>query len=173
MSARAMQLSITSIGLLSAWLGASLLVAAVVAPAAFAVLPTRTLAGALVGRVLPVLFWSGIALGVAVAFLGSQLNLGKIGIGAAIVFAAACAVAQFGIAPRIEALRAAIGGPVDALDVGDPRRMAFGRMHGMSVLLMGIGMVAALVALIILARHLSSPSVHVGQSNHEMIGASR
>ena len=38
--ARAMQLSITSIGLLAAWLGASVLVAAVVAPAAFAVLPS-------------------------------------------------------------------------------------------------------------------------------------
>ena len=86
---------------------------------------------------------------------------------------AACAVAQFGIAPRIEALRLAIGGPVDALDASDPRRMAFGRMHGMSVMLMGIGMVAAFVALVILARHLSSPSLRAGQSNHEMIGVSR
>ena len=43
---------------------------AVVAPAAFAVLPTRTLAGALVGRVLPVLFWCGMLVGVGVAVLG-------------------------------------------------------------------------------------------------------
>jgi hypothetical protein len=173
MSARAMQLSITSIGLLAAWLGASLLVAAVVAPAAFAVLPTRTLAGALVGRVLPVLFWSGIALGVAIAFLGNRLDVGRFGIAAAVLLAAACAVAQFGIAPRIEALRIAIGGPIDALDASDPRRMAFGRMHGMSVLLMGIGMVAAFVALVILARQLSAPSVRVGHSTHEILGASR
>jgi hypothetical protein len=155
MTARAVPLSIASIGLLAAWLGASLLVAAVVAPAAFAVLPTRTLAGALVGRVLPVLFWSGMTLGVVIALLGNQLAAGRFGVGAATLFAGACAVAQLGIAPRIEALRVSIGGPVDALDVTDPRRMAFGRLHGLSVLFMGIGMLAAIAALVILARHLS------------------
>ena len=49
---------------LSAWLGAGLLFAAVVAPAAFRVLPSRALAGALAGAVLPVLFWTGAAVGV-------------------------------------------------------------------------------------------------------------
>jgi len=158
MSARAIPLSIAGISLLAAWLGASLLVAAVVAPAAFAVLPTRTLAGALVGRVLPVLFWSGIALGVVIALLGNRVAVGRFGIGAAALFASACAIAQLGISPRIEALRVSIGGPVDALDASDPRRAAFGRMHGLSVLLMGIGMIAAFAALVILARHLSSRS---------------
>ena len=52
------------IALLAAWLGATIIVGAVVAPAAFAVLPTRTLAGAVVGRVLPPLFWSGAVIGV-------------------------------------------------------------------------------------------------------------
>src|SRR5215213_9270463 len=52
-----------SVVLLSLWLGAAIVVAAVVAPAAFAVLPTRTLAGALVGRVLPSIFWSGAVVG--------------------------------------------------------------------------------------------------------------
>ena len=42
--------ALISIALVAAWLGAALVVAAVVAPAAFDVLPTRTLAGALVGR---------------------------------------------------------------------------------------------------------------------------
>jgi len=51
--------------LLSAWLGAGVLFATVVAPAAFAVLPSRALAGALVGRVLPVIFVSGIVAAVA------------------------------------------------------------------------------------------------------------
>ncbi|MDE3217575.1 MAG: DUF4149 domain-containing protein, partial [Gemmatimonadota bacterium] len=44
----------------SVWLGAAVLLAAAVAPAAFAVLPSRSLAGDLVGRVLPVIFWSGM-----------------------------------------------------------------------------------------------------------------
>jgi hypothetical protein len=159
MTMRATPLAISSIGLLAAWLGASLLVAAVVAPAAFAVLPTRTLAGALVGRVLPVIFWSGMALGVIVALLGSRMGLGRFGIASAVLLAVASAVAQIGVAPRIAALRESIGGAVDALDPTDPRRMAFGRMHGISVLLMGIGMIAAAVALVVLARHLSSRSI--------------
>lgn len=159
MTARATSLAISSIGLLAAWVGASLLVALVIAPAAFAVLPTRTLAGALVGRVLPVIFWSGMVLGVVVALLGGRMGLGRFGLASSIVLAVASAVAQLVVAPRIEALRASIGGAVDALDVTDPRRMAFGRMHGISVLLMGIGMLAAAVALVILARHLSSRSI--------------
>ena len=46
--------------LLAVWCGAGLFFASSVARAAFAVLPTRALAGALVGRLLPVIFWSGI-----------------------------------------------------------------------------------------------------------------
>jgi uncharacterized membrane protein len=159
MTMRATPLAISSIGLLAAWLGASLLVAAVVAPAAFAVLPTRTLAGALVGRVLPVIFWSGIALGVIIALLGSRMGLGRFGLASSVLLALASAAAQLIVSPRIEALRSSIGGAVDALDATDPRRMAFGRMHGISVLLMGIGMIAAAVALVVLARHLSSRSI--------------
>jgi len=159
MTMRSTPLAISSIGLLAAWLGASLLVAAVVAPAAFAVLPTRTLAGALVGRVLPVIFWSGMTLGVLVALLAGRVGLGKFGVASSVVLAAASGVAQIVVTPRIEALRVSIGGAVDALDVTDPRRMAFGRLHGISVLLMGIGMVAAAVALIMLARQLSSRSI--------------
>ncbi|MEO5813829.1 MAG: DUF4149 domain-containing protein [Gemmatimonadaceae bacterium] len=159
MTMRATPLALSSIGLLAAWLGASLLVAAVIAPAAFAVLPTRTLAGALVGRVLPVIFWSGMTLGIVVAGLGGRMGLGRFGLASAIVLALASAVAQLIVSPRIEALRASIGGAVDALDVTDPRRMAFGRMHGMSVLLMGVGMLAAAVALVVLSRHLSARSI--------------
>ena len=46
MTARAAQATIGTIVLLSAWLGAALFVSAVVAPAAFDVLPTRALARA-------------------------------------------------------------------------------------------------------------------------------
>ena len=46
--------------LVAAWIGAALITVAVVAPGAFAVLPSRTMAGAMVGRVLPALFIAGI-----------------------------------------------------------------------------------------------------------------
>src|SRR5690242_20829382 len=109
---RAITPTIVSIVLLSIWLGAALIVATVVAPAAFDVLPTRTLAGALVGRVLPVLFWSGAAVGLLVLWIGWRLSSREAG-SAAAVLVAACLVAQLVIAPRIERLRASIGGPLD------------------------------------------------------------
>lgn len=143
---------VAGIALLAAWLGAAVLMAAVVAPAAFAVLPTRTLAGALVGRVLPVIFWSGIVIGLAVAALGWSLPERGWRTGAALVLAGACAVAQLGIAPRIAAIRAAAGGQMEVLDPSDPRRQAFGRLHGLSVAWMGLGGIAALVALVLLSR---------------------
>jgi hypothetical protein len=148
--------AVASVVLLAAWLGAALLVALAVAPAAFAVLPTRTLAGALVGRVLPVVFWSGMVVGVVVAALGWSMPNRVWRTGAALSLVVACAAAQLVVAPRIERVRAQIGGAVDALDPSDPRRQAFGRLHAMSVAWMGVGGLAALVALVLLVRRLSA-----------------
>lgn len=152
MSGRPMLPALLVLVLLSAWIGAALLMAASVAPAAFAVLPTRTLAGALVGRVLPVMFWSGIALAVASIALLHQLPQRGYTTIALVVVALACAIAQLGIAPRIERVRAAIGGPVDALSPTDPLRQAFGRLHGLSVLALGVAMLAAGITLVLIVR---------------------
>jgi hypothetical protein len=138
---------------LSVWLGAAALTALVVAPAAFAVLPSRTLAGALVGRVLPVLFWSGLAIGLGVAVAGWSTPRPMARTVAAGVMAAACAIAQLVVAPRIERIRNQIGdGAVDALAPTDPLRQAFGRLHGMSVAWMGLAGIAAIVTVILLVR---------------------
>ncbi|MDB4878584.1 MAG: hypothetical protein JWL60_30, partial [Gemmatimonadetes bacterium] len=141
-----------------AWLGAAVLVAAVVAPAAFAVLPTRTLAGALVGRVLPVVFWSGMLVGLIVASLGRALPASAWRTGALLVLAGACAAAQLVVAPRIAAIRAAAGGSLESLAADDPRRQAFGRLHGISVAWMGLGGLAACVALLLLFRLATRPA---------------
>jgi hypothetical protein len=136
--------------LLSAWLGAGILFATVVAPAAFAVLPSRSLAGALVGRVLPVLFLAGIV----VALTGLVLDRPTTGIlprvrrGALVAIAVACAVAQFAVAPRIERVRAEIGGPIEQLAPGDPRRAAFGRLHAVSVAWLGVAMLGAAATIV-------------------------
>ncbi len=143
---------LTSIVLLAAWLGAAALVGGVVAPAAFAVLPTRTLAGALVGRVLPVLLWWGIVVGLLAMLLTWPLPARAPRTAAALALVVLCAAAQVVVAPRIERVRSAIGGPVDALDRSDPRRQTFGRLHGASVALLGLGGVAALSCLVILLR---------------------
>lgn len=150
--ARALTPTLLSIALLAAWLGAACIVAAVVAPAAFDVLPTRTLAGALVGRVLPVLFWSGIVVGVLVLWMGWRMPSPESRTSAAFVLVAACVTAQLVIAPRIERVRAAIGGPMDALDPSNPLRQSFGRLHGLSVACLGAGGLAALTILVLLIR---------------------
>ncbi|HKG93459.1 MAG TPA: DUF4149 domain-containing protein [Gemmatimonadaceae bacterium] len=137
---------------LAAWLGAALLAAAVVAPAAFAALPSRALAGAVVGRVLPVVFLSGAAVGAlvaagAVSAGGAGAAHGRWRAAAAAVLALSCALAQFAVAPRIERARAAIGASIDSVPADDPRRATFGRLHGLSVLCLGVGMLAAGTAL--------------------------
>jgi hypothetical protein len=144
---------VAAASLLGLWIGAAAaaLMAASVAPAAFAVLPTRALAGALVGRVLPVVFVSGAITGLAAAALalgaGGPFARARVALPAAA--AAACLVAQFAIGPRITRLRAEIGPSIEALDASDPRRREFGRLHGISVAWMGAGMLAGGAALVL------------------------
>jgi hypothetical protein len=120
----------------AAWIGAALIAVAVVAPGAFAVLPSRTLAGDMVGWVLPPLFIAGIVVAAGVVFLAGPPRpsdmAGRASL-SAIVVAVACGIAQFVITPKLDGVRATIGGPVDSLMPGDPRRVAFGLLHGYNV----------------------------------------
>jgi hypothetical protein len=147
--------STVQIAILSLWVGAAAFLALAVAPALFAVLPTRTLAGAVVGRILPPIFYSGMLAGAIVLILQIIERRewswrGREVAGGAII--AACAIAQFFIAPRIARLRDAIGGPLEALASDDPRRAAFGRLHGISVAWLGLAMIAAVVGIALAAR---------------------
>ena len=137
--------------LIAAWLGAALIAVAVVAPAAFAVLPSGTLAGALVGRVLPPLFVGGIVVAAVTNALAGPPRpsggpSGKASI-VAIGVAVASGIAQFVITPKLDAVRATIGGPVDALAAGDPRRVAFGELHGYNVGGLGLAIACGLACL--------------------------
>jgi len=140
--------------LLSAWGGAALLTIAVVAPGAFRALPSRGMAGAVVGEVLPTIFITGIVIGLAVALLaGRQTAAAGAAAGAtaaSLASAGACAVAQFGINPRIVRLREMAGGSIDAWTQDDPRRVMFGMLHGYSVGALAVAMLAGAVALVYL-----------------------
>lgn len=144
------------------WLGASTLLGASVAPAAFAALPSPGLAGAVVGRVLPVVFVSGLVLAIVVGVLG--LGDATTGQGplrtAAAVWALACGAAQFGIGPAITHVRASVAGSIDALATDDPGRVAFGRLHMASVGLLGVAMIAALVVAGVAFAAARSPTTH-------------
>ncbi|HUF27817.1 MAG TPA: DUF4149 domain-containing protein [Gemmatimonadaceae bacterium] len=139
--------------LLAAWLGAVILFGAVVAPSAFAVLQSRTLAGELVGRILPVLFAGGIVAGAAVAAIAAarqgRARAVRIALGVLIVLA--CGGAHFLVGGRIAAVRAEAGVPIETLPEGHPSRVTFGRLHGLSVAGLAVGALGAMAALVLIA----------------------
>ncbi len=132
------------------WIGA-LIFFPVVAQTAFSVLPTRHLAGSVVGRSLGILHWMGIISGLV--FLGSSLLYSRLGEGTAHGFAArnvlVCLmltltlISQFGIIPRMDTLGASIG-EIDSAPTENPARLQFDALHRWStrvesgVLLLGL-----------------------------------
>ena len=138
--------------LVAAWLGAALLTVAVVAPGAFAVLPTRALAGELVGRVLPVVFLGAIIVPLLAHMIEPSLRRSAAAVTASVAAALAAAVALWVVDPRIAALRSAAVMPIDQLSPTDPRRALFGVLHGVSVALLGLAMLALAALLVAIGR---------------------
>jgi hypothetical protein len=150
------------LAVLAFWLGAAAFFAVAVAPTLFAVLPTRTLAGEVVGRLLPGVFYSGMVVGLLLVIIevGGRAAWswrGREMLGALMVVA--CAIAQLIVGPRIARLRAEISGPIESLPVDDARRMMFGRLHGVSIAWLGVAMLAAVIALVLCARSLDTRAV--------------
>lgn len=143
--------------LLAIWLGAAVFFIAV-AQSAFAVLPQRELAGAVVGRALSVLNFGGLA--VSILLLLTSL----IGAGIAnrfwlwaerillLVVLSACAAGQFVIGLMLTSVRGQMGGkPIDEFAVDDPLRVQFNNLHEYSVWVLMAAMVAALIAFFVIA----------------------
>src|SRR5579863_6365647 len=114
------------------WLGGLVFFAFVLAPTAFSVLPSRHLAGMVVGRTLGTLHWMGIISGLV--FLASSILYSRLTKGTPHVFAARhvliclmlalTMISQFGIIPHMDTLRASIG-EIDSVPVNNPARMQF------------------------------------------------
>lgn len=142
--------------LLAIWLGAAVFFIGV-AQTAFAVLPQRELAGAVVGRNLAILNFGGI--GIAVILLLTSLvaatKISKFWLWIErfllLFLAAACAVGQFVIGFWIASVRAQIGRPIDEVAVDDPLRVQFNMLHEYSVWVLFAGMIAALIAFFIIS----------------------
>lgn len=144
--------------LLAAWLGASLYFTVVVTRAAFAVLPTRTLAGALVGETLPALFDAGMFVGVvlvAAALMSPVSAVRTVSLTGGAVIAALCALARFVILARIARLRLTLPAAIDSLALTDPARRSFGQLHALSVGALGMAMLTGIVVAVVLAHSLS------------------
>jgi len=144
--------------LLGMWLGAAVLFSFAVAPGAFAVLPARELAGAIVTRIIGVVNVGGflvalLLLATAFARRGATGKRAWIleAVALALLALATCA-GHWLIAARMAALRVSMGRPIDEVAQSDPLRLAFNSLHGYSVAAMTTAMLAALVAFILIAR---------------------
>ena len=150
--------------LLAVWFGAALFFSAVVAPAAFGVLRSHglpnasELAGGIVTRSLSVVNVAGFV--VALLLLVTLfLRRSAAGRGSVIaegiclgLIALGTGVGHWVIAARMRAIRAALELPIDQIAADDSRRIAFNSLHGYSVNALSLAMIAALVALVLMAR---------------------
>lgn len=149
--------------LVGLWLGAAVFFIGV-AQSAFAVLPSRELAGSVVNRTLMILNISGLIIA-GLLFLASfvvRKETNRLLLwterGLLILIAGACAVGQFVIGLWLQFTRAQMGGrPIDELAVDDPLRVQFNNLHEYSVWVLMIGMAAALLAFFVIANRRSGP----------------
>jgi MFS family permease len=142
--------------LLSIWLGSAVFFIGV-AQSAFAVLPQRELAGAVVNRTLSILNYGGLI--IAVILIGASFvrpaSLGRVSVWVErfmlLIIAAACAIGQFVIGLWLSMIRTQMGRPVDEVAVDDPLRIQFNNLHEWSVWVLMAGMAAALIAFFIIS----------------------
>lgn len=145
-------LAFTEFLLLGLWLGAMCFFSFAVAPSAFAVLPSRHLAGLIVGSTLTKLEWLGLISGgllLVLHFLKTK-GQGKSELLTLILLLfmiAATAALRFWISPAMNALRLSMGGAIDDLSLTDPLRVQFNSYHQYSVWLMGTTILAAVALL--------------------------
>lgn len=147
---------------LVAWIGGLMFFAFVLAPTAFSVLPNTHLAGNVVGKSLGKMHWIAFASGFL--FLVCSMALSRIIDGTAHVFAfrnllvgamlALTAISQFGIIPRMDKLRAAVG-DFSSLALDNPLRAQFDALHVWSTRVEGTILLLGLVAVYLTASALS------------------
>lgn len=150
--------------LIALWLGGAVFFSAAVAPAAFSVLRSRNVpyaneaAGQIVTRTLSVINTGGFVIALLLtlsgflfrrnttrrAFLAETVSLALV--------AVATGIGQWIIAAKMLALRAQMGLPIDDVAIDDPLRLSFNNLHGYSVAALGVAIIAAAVALLLIAR---------------------
>lgn len=149
--------------LLGLWLGAAVFFSFAVAPGAFAVLPSRELAGAIVSRSLMIINLSGLVIGLillATSFAGAgaanrfALWTERITL---LLLTASCAIGQFVIALWLRFVKAEMGKPIDEFAADDPLRLKFNNLHEYSVWVLIVGMIAAIIAFLIISGRGATP----------------
>ncbi|MEK6299463.1 MAG: DUF4149 domain-containing protein [Acidobacteriota bacterium] len=146
--------------LLTVWLGSMMFFSFAVAPSAFAVLPSRELAGVMVTSSITKVETLGLIIGPLLILLQAvgwrarratpltkAIRLALIG-----VMTLAAAASRFWISPAMVALRKSMGGLIDDVPPTDPLRLQFNDLHQYSVFAMSVALFAGLVVLFLTVR---------------------
>ena len=148
--------------LLAAWLGVALYFSAVVAPSAFSVLRSFSLAnaneiaGTIVSRSLSVVNKSGLVIGILLLVTAPAVKRSYarasflIQTALLVIVAIATGVGEWVIAAKMRGLRAAMQGQIDQVPLTDPNRIAFASLHGYSVAALSVAMLAALIVVLLM-----------------------
>jgi hypothetical protein len=143
MNARTLRrLDQASAAVLLLWAGAALGFGLLSAPILFHDLPSRDLAGRLAGRIIARLDWAAwAAFGLAGLSWGARWMaeveeevIGPLRLWSATWLAALlmCLASTFIVTPKVKAIRARIGAPIETLAPEDADRVAYNRAHGLS-----------------------------------------
>lgn len=146
--------------LVSAWLGSMLFFSFAVAPSAFAVLPTRELAGKVVTSAISKIELMGLVIGPLLILIQlSAWRVQRAMTGAKslrlillCVMIAMAALSHFWVSAKMVSLRLAMGGLIDDVPATDPLRVEFNDLHRFSVWFMGTAMLAGLAVLFLTVR---------------------
>jgi hypothetical protein len=162
-----------SLLLLGLWLGAAIFFSAAVAPNVFAVLRgaelpnAASLAGSVVTRLLAIINKGGFEIGLFLLVISFFTTRGQKSIRriaemlSLAIMAIMTAIGHWVIAARMATLRAALQLSIDQF-APDPRRIEFDSLHRYSVAMLGVAIVAALIAFVLIASRKSEPPAVAG-----------
>ncbi len=162
--------------LLGLWLGAAIFFGAAVAPNLFGVLRAANLAnanelaGTIVTRLLAIINRGGFEIGLfllVTAYFASKYEsrLARFAeMSSLAILAILTGVSHWVISARMLAIRASLSAPIDQIASSDPRRIEFDSWHRYSTTVMGVAVIAGLIAFLIMAgaRHESEPPAIAG-----------
>ena len=152
-----------SLLLLGVWLGAAIFFSAAVAPNVFAVLRgaelpnAATLAGSVVTRLLAIINKGGFEIGLFGLVVSFFMTRGQKPIRriaemlSLAIMAIMTAIGHWVIAARMATLRAAMQLPIDQIAPTDSRRAEFDTLHRYSLAMLGVAIIAALIAFLLIA----------------------
>jgi hypothetical protein len=146
--------------LLGVWLGSMMFFSFAVAPSAFAVLPTREMAGVMVTSSISKIEVLGLIIGALLILIQaanwrtrpSSRGVKTVQIALLILMIASAGLSRFWISPAMVSIRATMGGRIDEMAASEPMRIQFNDLHQYSVGLMSVAMISGLVVLFLTVR---------------------